>query len=51
MASLPAKDVFDVAGVVSAVGLENRRHHVPKEDAIAVARLKEAGAILMAKTN
>ena len=46
-----AKDVFDVAGVVSAVGLENRRHHVPKEDAIAVARLKAAGAILMAKTN
>ena len=45
------KDVFDVAGVVSAVGLEHRRGFVPGHDAIAVARLKAAGAILIAKTN
>ena len=46
-----AKDVFDVAGIVSAVGLEHRRGFVPQQDAIAVARLKAAGAILIAKTN
>ena len=46
-----AKDVFDVAGVVSAVGLEHRRGFVPQQDATAVARLKAAGAILIAKTN
>ncbi len=45
------KDVFDVAGVVSAVGLEHRRGFVPGHDAITVARLKAAGAILIAKTN
>jgi amidase len=45
------KDVFDVEGVVSAVGLEHRRGFVPSYDATAVARLKAAGAILIAKTN
>jgi amidase len=45
------KDVFDVAGVVSAVGLEHRRGFVPDYDATTVARLKAAGAILIAKTN
>jgi amidase len=45
------KDVFDVAGVISAVGLEHRRGFVPGHDATTVARLKAAGAILIAKTN
>jgi amidase len=45
------KDVFDVGGIVSAVGLEHRRGFVPGYDATAVARLKAAGAILIAKTN
>jgi amidase len=45
------KDVFDAAGIVSAVGLEHRRGHVPAYDATTVARLKAAGGILIAKTN
>jgi amidase len=45
------KDVFDAAGLVAAVGLEHRRGFVPHYDATAVARLKAAGAILLAKTN
>jgi amidase len=45
------KDVFDVAGIVAAVGLEHRRGFVPGHDATPVARLKAAGAILIAKTN
>lgn len=45
------KDVFDVAGVISAVGVEARRGVRPVTTAISVQRLKMAGAILMAKTN
>jgi amidase len=45
------KDVFDAAGIVSAVGLEHRRGHVPNYDATVVARMRAAGAILIAKTN
>src|SRR5919107_2854043 len=45
------KDIFDVAGVVSAAGLEERAAFVPQRDAVVVARLREAGAILLGKTN
>lgn len=45
------KDVFDTVGVVSAVGIKERRTHVPRQDAVAVARLRAAGAILLGKTN
>jgi amidase len=45
------KDVFDVTGIVSAVGLEHRRHNVPAYDATVVTRMKRAGAILIGKTN
>ncbi len=46
-----AKDIFDTAGVVTAVGLEERAGFVPGQDAVVVARLRAAGAILIAKTN
>ena len=46
-----AKDVFDTEGVVTAVGLPERSRHVPGRDAVAVARLRAAGGILIAKTN
>jgi amidase len=45
------KDIFDVAGVVSAAGLVERAAHVPDSDAVVVARMREAGAILLGKTN
>ncbi len=45
------KDVFDVTGLPTAVGLEGRRHAVAGEDAIAVQRWRQAGAILLGKTN
>ncbi|KAJ8604006.1 hypothetical protein CTAYLR_003348 [Chrysophaeum taylorii] len=44
------KDSFDTEGVVSAAGTLGRKSFVPKEDATVVARLKAAGAILIAKT-
>ena len=46
-----AKDVFETAGIVSAAGLPERAHFVPAEDAVVVARMKAAGAILLGKTN
>lgn len=46
-----AKDVFDTEGVVTAVGLSERAGFVPERDAVAVARLRGAGAILLAKSN
>lgn len=46
-----AKDVFDTAGIVTAAGLPERAGFVPDLDAVAVARLRAAGGILIAKTN
>ncbi len=46
-----AKDVIETAGIVSAAGLEERRDFVPQLDAVVVARMKVAGAILLGKTN
>jgi amidase len=45
------KDIFDVAGVVSAAGLEERATFAPECDAVVVARMRGAGAILLGKTN
>lgn len=45
------KDVFDVAGLPTAVGLEARRWERAREDAVAVLRWRQAGAILLGKTN
>lgn len=45
------KDSFDVAGVRTTHGSKLFEHHVAERDAVAVARLKQAGAILLGKTN
>jgi amidase len=45
------KDAFDTAGVVSVGGTLGRKDFVPGKDATAVARLRDAGAVLMGKTN
>jgi Asp-tRNA(Asn)/Glu-tRNA(Gln) amidotransferase A subunit family amidase len=46
-----AKDSLDVAGVRSTTGLIARTDHYPDRDAVVVARLRAAGAILLGKTN
>ena len=46
-----AKDVFDTAGVETSVGVPERVGMVPSEDAVAIARMRQAGAILLGKTN
>lgn len=45
-----AKDLVDTAGVRTTYGSLLFRDHVPSEDAVAVARLRRAGAILVGKT-
>ncbi|WP_335981171.1 amidase [Streptomyces sp. CA2R106] len=46
-----AKDSFDTAGVLTQRGSPIFAGRVPDRDATSVARLKRAGAILLAKTN
>jgi amidase len=45
------KDAFEMAGVVSAGGTKGRASFVPAEDATGVKRYKQAGAVLLGKTN
>jgi Asp-tRNA(Asn)/Glu-tRNA(Gln) amidotransferase A subunit family amidase len=44
------KDLFDTAGIKTTWGAEPWRERVPKTDATVVSRLREAGAICVAKT-
>ncbi|KPJ83896.1 MAG: hypothetical protein AMS19_02755 [Gemmatimonas sp. SG8_23] len=45
------KDSIDTEGLVSTGGTTGRSNFVPDRDATVVRRLKEAGAILLGKTN
>ncbi len=45
------KDSIDTEGVVSTGGTQGRSHFVPDKDATVVRRLRQAGAILLGKTN
>ncbi|ADO70743.1 amidase [Stigmatella aurantiaca] len=44
-----AKDLVDTAGIATTYGAEPFRNRIPSEDATAVARLHQAGAVLVAK--
>ena len=45
------KESFDVAGLPTTWGFVQHKDFVPKEDALAVARAKAAGAVVLGKTN
>lgn len=45
------KDTFAIAGVRTTAGAPFLRDYVPSEDAAAVARLRNAGAIILGHTN
>lgn len=45
------KDSLDTAGMISTGGTEGRRAYIPPQDATVVQRLRDAGAIIMGKTN
>jgi Asp-tRNA(Asn)/Glu-tRNA(Gln) amidotransferase A subunit family amidase len=44
-----AKDLLDTAGIPTTYGAEPFRNRIPKEDAVVVKRLQDAGAVLVAK--
>ena len=48
---MTVKESYDVAGLPTTWGLPPFRDFRPKEDAIVVARLKAAGAVILGKTN
>lgn len=48
---MTVKDVWETEGLVTTSGARELAGHVPQTDAIAVARLKAAGAIVFGKTN
>jgi amidase len=45
------KDCFKTAGVRTTVGSRRFSDYLPEEDAVAVARLRAAGAVIMGHTN
>jgi amidase len=45
------KDNLDTAGMVTTGGTKGRATFIPQQDATVVARLRDAGAILVGKTN
>jgi amidase len=53
LCALPAgiKDVTPVAGVRTTFGSPRYADHVPDEDALVVRRLRDAGAVILGKTN
>ena len=48
---MTVKESLDVAGLSTTWGLPPFRDFRPKEDAVVVARLKAAGAVILGKTN
>lgn len=48
---MTVKESFDVAGLVTSWGFAEHADHIAVEDAVAVARLKAAGAVILGKTN
>lgn len=48
---ITVKESFNVVGLPTTFGLVSMADNFPAEDAIAIARLKKAGAIILAKTN
>jgi amidase len=49
--SMTIKDSFAVTGMAATCGLEELRDYRPREDAVAVAKIRTAGAVIFGKTN
>ncbi|MFF6984808.1 amidase [Streptomyces sp. NPDC010273] len=45
------KESYDIAGLPTTWGIPAHRDHIPAEDAVQVSRLREAGAVILGKTN
>src|ERR1019366_8521643 len=49
--SMAVKDVWETEGLVTTAGAAELKEYVPAADALAVGRLKAAGAIIFGKSN
>ncbi|MGB3692584.1 MAG: amidase [Spirulinaceae cyanobacterium] len=45
------KDTFETSGLLTTAGYKPLRNYIPSQDATVVARLRQAGAIIIGKTN
>jgi aspartyl-tRNA(Asn)/glutamyl-tRNA(Gln) amidotransferase subunit A len=45
------KDFYDTAGIATTAAFERFKDRVPRVDAVSVARLKDAGAVILGKMN
>ena len=45
------KDTFETSGLLTTAGYKPLRNYIPAQDATVVARLRQAGAIILGKTN
>ena len=48
---LTVKESFNVAGLPTSWGIPAQKDFVPKEDALAIVRVKDAGGVILGKTN
>jgi amidase len=48
---MTVKDVFEAKGMPATSGNSKLKNHLPKQNALAVQRLEDAGAIIFGKTN
>jgi amidase len=48
---LTVKESFNIAGLPTTWGFPEQKNFVPKEDALSVTRMKEAGGVILGKTN
>ena len=48
---IAVKDLFDTAGIRTTIGSKFFAENIPQEDAFVVEKLKQAGAIIIGKTN
>ena len=45
------KDTFETSGLLTTAGYKPLRNYIPSQDATVVARLRQAGAIILSSTN
>ncbi len=45
------KDTFETSGLLTTAGYKPLKNYIPSQDATVVARLRQAGAIIIGKTN
>jgi amidase len=48
---LTVKESYNVAGLVTTWGYPGQKDYMPKDDALSIARVKEAGGVILGKTN